>query len=532
MSDLTTSKPLSTTMVSPSSLSASSVSSMTPSSLSGPSVSACPSIRIAVVGNVDASKSTLIGVLSNGVLDDGNGLARRAILTHQHEIKTGRTSSVSVTTVPITNGLTSSSSSVSSSSSSVSSSTSVSSNSLDSTNKGYLSFLDLAGHEQYLRTTLQGLTNYFPHYAILVIEASNNPKTFKRMTLEHFAICRRLQLPVIFVISKIDLVSPEGLTQTVNLVKRLCKEVRIKFIYDIVTAPGKPIPNLAAIHQTISSDPVQFGLIFRVSNKTGQDIPLLRSFLDGLPVNLTPSATALKKLEGLNKFMTAQKIQKYFIITRPYHVNGIGWIVYGFNRGAPIKKSEKLLLGPFRHQYYEVRIRSIHDEFRNEVPTLGSMVFGCLAIRPIDASISFSYKKLSKNKVILDKPVFAQRVRADIVVSGSQSTIKPGYNSYVHCEHIQNTARVIETWKGKDALSQGDRGSVVLRFYNPQFIYPSAELFIREGLVKIIGTVTEILPDDNVLGDFKNLRCIKKALERGEITPDDLSKLGHTITQK
>ena len=35
-----------------------------------------PDLRIAVLGNVDSGKSTLVGVLSKFLLDDGRGLAR------------------------------------------------------------------------------------------------------------------------------------------------------------------------------------------------------------------------------------------------------------------------------------------------------------------------------------------------------------------------------------------------------------------------------------------------------------------------
>jgi GTPase len=33
-------------------------------------------VRVAVIGNVDSGKSTLVGVLTRGMLDDGRGLAR------------------------------------------------------------------------------------------------------------------------------------------------------------------------------------------------------------------------------------------------------------------------------------------------------------------------------------------------------------------------------------------------------------------------------------------------------------------------
>ncbi|KAI4157507.1 MAG: hypothetical protein LQ342_008240 [Letrouitia transgressa] len=50
--------------------------------------------RIAVVGNVDAGKSTMLGVLVKGSLDDGRGKARVNLFRHKHEIESGRTSSV------------------------------------------------------------------------------------------------------------------------------------------------------------------------------------------------------------------------------------------------------------------------------------------------------------------------------------------------------------------------------------------------------------------------------------------------------
>lgn len=50
--------------------------------------------RVAVVGNVDAGKSTLLGVLTHGELDNGRGYARQRLFRHKHEMESGRTSSV------------------------------------------------------------------------------------------------------------------------------------------------------------------------------------------------------------------------------------------------------------------------------------------------------------------------------------------------------------------------------------------------------------------------------------------------------
>ena len=51
-------------------------------------------VRVAVVGPMDAGKSTLLGVLTQGELDNGRGRARLNLFRHLHEIQSGRTSSI------------------------------------------------------------------------------------------------------------------------------------------------------------------------------------------------------------------------------------------------------------------------------------------------------------------------------------------------------------------------------------------------------------------------------------------------------
>ena len=50
---------------------------------------------------VDAGKSTLLGVLTKGTLDDGRGKSRVNLFRHKHEIESGRTSSVGKRGTPI-----------------------------------------------------------------------------------------------------------------------------------------------------------------------------------------------------------------------------------------------------------------------------------------------------------------------------------------------------------------------------------------------------------------------------------------------
>ncbi|MDP7976684.1 MAG: elongation factor 1-alpha, partial [TACK group archaeon] len=54
------------------------------------------SVNVAFLGNVDAGKSTLKGVLISNELDNGNGKAMEKVARYLHEIKSRRTSSVAV----------------------------------------------------------------------------------------------------------------------------------------------------------------------------------------------------------------------------------------------------------------------------------------------------------------------------------------------------------------------------------------------------------------------------------------------------
>lgn len=58
-------------------------------------IDSCEELRVAVLGSTDVGKSTLLGVLTHGDLDNGLGSSRINLFRHSHEIRTGRTSSIS-----------------------------------------------------------------------------------------------------------------------------------------------------------------------------------------------------------------------------------------------------------------------------------------------------------------------------------------------------------------------------------------------------------------------------------------------------
>ena len=44
-------------------------------------------IRVAILGNVDSAKSTLVSTITYNVLDNGRGSAREKVFKHKHEKK-------------------------------------------------------------------------------------------------------------------------------------------------------------------------------------------------------------------------------------------------------------------------------------------------------------------------------------------------------------------------------------------------------------------------------------------------------------
>ena len=63
-----------------------------PADMGEKSTARVPSVKVAIVGNVDSGKSTLCGLLSKGIADDGNGKTRATVFNYNHENSSGRTS--------------------------------------------------------------------------------------------------------------------------------------------------------------------------------------------------------------------------------------------------------------------------------------------------------------------------------------------------------------------------------------------------------------------------------------------------------
>ena len=109
---------------------------------------------------MSSGKSTLLGVLTHGELDNGRGFARQKLFRHKHEAESGRTSSVGNDIL----GFDSAGCVVNK----------PEHGNLDwvrvcERSSKVITFIDLAGHEKYLKTTVFGMTGHAPDFGMLMV---------------------------------------------------------------------------------------------------------------------------------------------------------------------------------------------------------------------------------------------------------------------------------------------------------------------------------------------------------------------------
>jgi len=153
--------------------------------------------RVAVIGSVDAGKSTLIGTLTTGILDDGRGQSRNLITKYKHEIETGRTSTISSHLL----GFNTIGKPIVSSSSKTTKPKLKTEDEIAAEADKIVSLVDLAGHDKYLKTTIHGVSSGMVDYALVLVNAKHPPT---HMTLQHIGLASAYGIPIVVVLTKID----------------------------------------------------------------------------------------------------------------------------------------------------------------------------------------------------------------------------------------------------------------------------------------------------------------------------------------
>lgn len=254
-------------------------------------------VRISVMGSVDAGKSSLIGVLTQGELDNGRGRARLQMFRHYHEIKSGRTSCISHEVLgfdQVGNVINYKHNEM------------MTTEEISELSTKIISFMDLAGHRRYMRTTVQAVSGYAPHFIALVIASGS----LNQMTIENLQIIKAFKIPFFVVLTKIDLVSPDDAGTTKQLYQLLNEVDKLKTPLIIGSMNDFRLLEDESVKKYIP--------IFCVSNVTGVGLDLIQKYLFMLTPNI--NKTEQRRLE---------KESPEFHIDEIFRVQGVGTIVGG-----------------------------------------------------------------------------------------------------------------------------------------------------------------------------------------------------------
>ena len=439
-------------------------------------------VRFAVVGNVDAGKSTLLGVLTKGVLDNGRGRARADLFRYKHEIETGRTSSVGTEVM----GFCADGSALIGFSSHDQRRHKISWEQISNDAAKVVSFIDLAGHERYLKTTVFGLTSQLPDYVILMVGANAG---LVGMSKEHLGLALALGIPVVVVVSKVDMCPPGILEASLA---QICK---------VVQSPGcRKTPVMISSKEDVLSAALRLPIericpIFQVSSVTGHHLDLLSLFM-----NLIPSSQA--------RYAPVQSKPVELPVSDVFNVPFVGTVVSGVLTSGIVKVGDPLLLGPDGlGNFTPTSVRSIHRRRVNvECASAGQSV--CFALKRIRPS------QVRKGMLLLSttdvNPSVHREFEAEVLCLYHSTTLSVGSCIVMHASSVRQTVRIVEIVKSsspenhhsvslhanegfKPIVRMGDRALVRFQFTcRPEYITPGTKLIAREGKTKLVGIVSNV----------------------------------------
>lgn len=432
-------------------------------------------VTVAVIGNVDSGKSTLVGVLTKGGLDDGRGLARAKVFNFSHEAANGRTSSIAQEIMGFNSG---------GDQVLIERMANTTANSRNTTwqqvmekSERLVTFSDLCGHEKYLKTTIFGLVGQCPDYTMIIVNANAG---FQRMSREHLGIALALRIPFFIVVTKIDIAPQNVYEENLMQLHKIVRSNAVKRQPLVVKEPEELEGAARGIYQK------EVCPIFCISSVTGEGLPLLRNFLRCLPSRLQDS--------GLFRPPSSPA---EFHIDSIYVVPGVGLVVGGVVRAGRIRVGQQLLLGPDKvSQFKPVLVKTIQYK-RVTVDFAESGQHCSFALRSLVKRETLKKSMFRKGMVLLGaelQPKAIWSFKAEVVILHHATTIREGYQAMIHCGIIRQCAAVKHM--SCELLRSGDKAIVTFRWcYHAEYISLGETLLFREGRTKGLGKIIEVLDD-------------------------------------
>ena len=477
-------------------------------------------------------KSTIIGVLTGGSMDNGRGLARSRVFMHKHESSTGRTSCISQHIMgydgqhtPVYN------------TSTASSSAAVKTKGWSAVVQGsahIVTFIDLAGHEKYLKTTIAGLTGCFPDYALIVI---NSLAGITKMTREHLGVVLALNIPLVVVVTKVDLASDHILGQTKRELFKVLKSGAANKL------PVQMRSN-KDVEMVIGAEGDKVCPVFFVSCVTGVHIGLLHDYIGRLKtkrVDWLKVASGLSDKSGTDVLEQKEGVSGAggdeageaggceFLIDETFLVTGVGVVVSGTVQRGRMHGNCTLLLGPHSDGSFKpVYVRTLHCK-RMAVDTVGAGDSCAASLRALGRKDHITRSSIRRGMLLIDpqlNPTATTTFDAEVHILHHPTTIKLGYQAVIHAGMVRQAATIVRISHLNSnptsappasassasspvttaatstpptpsllssALRTGDKALVRFRFLlRPEFLHVGTSFLFREGSTKGIGRVVRV----------------------------------------
>ncbi|RMD41647.1 hypothetical protein DV735_g3487, partial [Chaetothyriales sp. CBS 134920] len=332
-------------------------------------------VRVAFVGATASGKSSLVGTLTTSMLDNGRGKSRLSLLKHRHEIASGITSSVAQELVgyrvaPGTDGFV-----VNYASGDVSSWTDI---------HGLadrLCFLtDSPGLPRYAKSTLRSIISWKPRWTLFCTPANDSgtgiglEQTYLPeapdldLSLGYLNLCLRLRLPLVIVITKMDLATKLSLRKVLAKVLSAVKSAGRKPLMLTVSSPPIPtfaldsneaLPDLQRVSQsemseidqamtTIAEEGDDIVPLLMVSAVTGNGIGKLHALLQRLPAAFVDAdkSTSKRTLFRIDEVFSIPPSRVYTAETEdPLSPRGL--VLCGHLETGKISIGDLMVLSPF-----------------------------------------------------------------------------------------------------------------------------------------------------------------------------------------
>ncbi|MBV8052577.1 MAG: selenocysteine-specific translation elongation factor [Acidobacteriaceae bacterium] len=354
-----------------------------------------------------------------------------------------------------------------------------------------LGFVDVPGHERFVRNMLAGIGGI--DIVLLVIAAD---ESIKPQTREHFDICRLLSVRRgITVLTKADTVDAE----TLDVVKLEVEEfLRGSFLDPALNSQQSTFSQPAAIRGQPGAQSGQSmnapAPIIAVSSLTGAGLPELKQALSRIAAEVpAKDSSALARLP----------------IDRVFTMKGFGTVVTGTLVSGTIRKEDELEVFPIGKR---VRVRGVqvHGEAA-EKAVAGQRTALNLA--------GVAVEELSRGMTLAPNDTFQTTTRTDVLLSLLPATkpLKDGSRVHFHAHTMEAIAevRLLETKE----LKPGQECYAQFRFVGPALLLPGDRFIVRQFSPVVTiggGRVLDASPVRRNLRIDESLRALASA-DREEI---------------